>query len=93
VARAPNEPKTIVYQWNLAMQRRQFDEARQILDHGKTTPLKPEAIDMMEKETTDTITRSRHKLALGILLLLVVAAGGYLGATIWRRRRSELRAA
>jgi hypothetical protein len=91
MARAPNDPKTIVYTWNLAMERGRFDEARQILERARATQMKPEAIDQLETETTTTMSRQRTRgiwLAGG--LFAVVGSAAFLAAMALRRRRGEM---
>ncbi len=94
-ARAPNEPKTLVYEWNLAMQHSDYDAAMQILARAKTVPqMKPEAIANMESETAAT---QKDRRSLGWLIgggFVVFGAVTALVAKLWfGRRRSELRPA
>ena len=95
-ARAPNEPKTMVYQWNLAMQRHQYDAAREIIAHAKTVrQMKPDAISLMESETAATVEQRNLIILLGGGLLVVLGIAGTFGAKflLARRRDAELRPA
>ena len=87
-ARSPDEPKTLVYEWNLAMQRHQYDAARQLLERAKTTQMKPEAIAQMETETGETVEQCARMTWLGIGTLLTLGAGGLVTAFALRRRRA-----
>jgi len=50
-ASAPDAPKTISYQWALALARKDFAQARALIDHARTTEMPPQGIQQMEAAT------------------------------------------
>jgi tetratricopeptide (TPR) repeat protein len=76
-ARAPNDPKTLTYEWALAMVQDRYDDARQLVDRAKASSMKPDGIERMERETQRDQSRHRMNLFLGacsVVLALVAAA-------------------
>jgi tetratricopeptide (TPR) repeat protein len=82
---APNAPKTLTYQWALAMMKGQTDEARRLLQQAKEAGLQPEAVDRMQKAVSaQSLGRWRVPL---MTLGAVVAAAGALAFAVSRLRR------
>jgi predicted Zn-dependent protease len=83
----PNNPKTVVYQWTLAMQRGQTEAAEHLLKRAKALKLPSENIERMEALTASG--NGRRGLWTGLVAVVFVAAAG--GALVLaRRRRAQL---
>jgi hypothetical protein len=63
---APDDPKTIVFQWSLAMMRGKHDDAKRLVARAKTAGLTAEAIDGMNKLMSQR-RWSRQLLGFGAL--------------------------
>jgi tetratricopeptide (TPR) repeat protein len=84
----PKDPRTLTYEWALAMVRGHYDEAKKILERVKRTKMKPEGLEAMERETERDRLRHRKTEFLfggGALVLLV---GATFVVVTTRRRRS-----
>jgi hypothetical protein len=79
----PNNPKTVVYQWTLAMQRGQTDAARNLLKRARALRLPSENIERMEALTASG--HGRGYLWTGLAAMVFLAAAG--GALMFARRR------
>ena len=82
----PNNPKTVVYQWTLAMQRGQTEAAGRLLERAKALKLPSSNIERMEALTSSGQHGYLWKGAVAVLFLLA-AAGALMLA---RRRRAQL---
>jgi hypothetical protein len=89
-ATGPDQPRTISYQWALALARKDFAAARSAIEHAKSSAMPLEAIERMDEATVRAEplwhkgTRDwRVVAALGTLL--AVASTAY-----WMRRRSAV---
>lgn len=90
---APDDPKTLGYEWTLALRRHDYAAATLIVERSKHSAMRPDAIKVMERVTHDVsspwlraleLLRSSIKLALsGLALVLLVAT-----AFAWRRPRA-----
>jgi hypothetical protein len=83
---APNDPKTIVFQWSLAMMRGQRDDARQFVARAKMAGLTTDAIDRMNDLMSRTRWSSPRLVGVGAL-----AAAGAVLLFLALRRRLEMR--
>jgi tetratricopeptide (TPR) repeat protein len=83
---APNDPKTIVFQWSLAMMRGKRDDARQLVDRAKTAGLTTDAIDRMNDLMSRTRWSSRGLVGVGAF-----GAGAAVLLFLLLRRRMDLR--
>jgi tetratricopeptide (TPR) repeat protein len=83
-AKAPDAPKTVTYQWALAIQEGKFAEADRLVARAGTLGVPVEAM----KQTTAAGEKRRRLIVLGILLLstLVAGAAAFLTRNVWRRR-------
>jgi hypothetical protein len=88
VAIAPGDPKTITYQWVLAIQEGKFDEAKQLIEEARAQGMKPEGIESMQRETEARITRHRHVIVWFVTGALLIAAAALAGTTLLHRRRT-----
>ena len=82
----PNDPQTLIFQWSYAMLRKDFGEAKRLVQALKKTSVKPEAIAKMAEATSkkSALWRRfgydwRYQVALAIALLG--------GAVVLLRRR------
>ena len=84
---AAKDPKTLTYQWSLAMLRNHYDEAESLLARVKESSMKPEGLAQMDRETRRG--RFAHRMRTW---LVAIGVGTLLGAFGWallsRRRRS-----
>jgi tetratricopeptide (TPR) repeat protein len=89
-AAAPTDPKTISYEWALAMVKGKLDQANLLLDQAKAKGLKPEGIARMKAALSDAEAgRHRSRLFfLGLAGALLLAAVGVVAATAAMRRRA-----
>jgi predicted Zn-dependent protease len=89
-AKAPADPRTISYQWALALKRGNFDEAADLIERARATDMKPEGIDNMVRGTEAILaTRRRRFYAWGFGALAIALGLG--AATVFfvsRRRRT-----
>jgi tetratricopeptide (TPR) repeat protein len=85
---APNDPRTVSYQWSLAMQRGKFDEANVLIDRGSALGLQPEGVANMQRATLAGVKQHRRRVLIGafafILLLAGIAVAGW--SVVSRRR-------
>jgi hypothetical protein len=82
VVAAPRDPKTIAYQWTLAMARRDRAGATRQLERAKAAGIKPEGIARMEEGLRKLEARRRLPLVGAAALL---AIGALLATYLWRR--------
>jgi hypothetical protein len=81
---APGDPRTIVFQWNLALQRGQQADARRLVERAKKAGVVLANIERMQKLTESSGgTPWRAAVGVGVVALLAVAAVTW----IIRRRR------
>jgi tetratricopeptide (TPR) repeat protein len=74
-AKAPNDAKTLSFQWALALQRGQYEEAKQLVERAKQTKMKPEDVRRMELATLDAKPSVRRflrdwRVLLGLAFML-----------------------
>jgi tetratricopeptide (TPR) repeat protein len=82
-ARAPNDPKTVTYQWALAIQEGKFDDADRLVERASTLGVHVEA---MRQTTADS--EKRHRLILFVIFagVLLAGAAAFAGRAAFRRR-------
>lgn len=85
-ATSPDSPKTLTYAWALAMVRGRYDDAHRAIDRARTSSMKPEGLEGMERETARAESRRRTIYSLGGLAFALLVAG----AAIAMRRRSGM---
>jgi tetratricopeptide (TPR) repeat protein len=91
-ARAPDDPKTLSYEWALALKRGNMKEAAAVLERARSTEMKPEGIEQMERGMASAQAIRRRRLyALGLGGLAIIAGAG-LAALFATRRRGVARA-
>jgi tetratricopeptide (TPR) repeat protein len=86
----PDSPKTLAYQWSLAMVEGRYDEAKATIQRAREAEMQPEGLAKMERETIEEQSRHRMTLWLGGASALLVLAAGALGFFAWRRRSPPL---
>jgi hypothetical protein len=87
---APGDPKTLFFEWSLALMHRDFPAARKFLEHAKASPMKPEEVARMEEATIGALPiwrRAFQDWRIPATLGIVVAAALAMGMT-WRRARA-----
>jgi tetratricopeptide (TPR) repeat protein len=90
---APDDARTITYQWALALGRDQFDEARRQIERARKSGMKPEGIQAMERSTAERSSigarLKRHsKPVLGAGLGLAVLGVVFVSGRAFSRRRA-----
>jgi tetratricopeptide (TPR) repeat protein len=89
VARAPDDPKTISYQWALALKRSNFQEAEDLLERARSTDMEPAGIEQMVRGMESVRAGRRRKIYIWSFAGLAVL--GLAGtAMIWMTRRRRL---
>jgi hypothetical protein len=83
---APDDPKTLVFQWTLALLQERRDQARELLTRARAAGVMPENLARMEEVTFGSSRLTpRTAVILVIAILAVAVAAGLLVAV--RRRR------
>ncbi len=92
---APEDARTISFQWVLAIKQGNFNEAQQLIERAKKTDMKPEGIQKMQLATAQEqslsrrLARNARPIAIaGIVVLALAAAVGI--SRMLRRRATRL---
>jgi len=83
---AANDPRTVTYQWSLAMIEHRFSDARDLIIRAKAARMTSEGLTQMEKETSAELRRwylLQALTAIGVIALVALA-----GVFMVRRRRA-----
>src|SRR5450432_4203584 len=86
--KAPDDPRTISFLWALAIAKGNLDEAQALIARARTSTMKPEGIEEMERGLASIRERQRHSAyawgfgGLGVLLASV-------GAVVFMTRRGK----
>jgi tetratricopeptide (TPR) repeat protein len=94
-ASAPNDPRTITYQWALALGQERFDEARSLIERARKTAMKPQGIAAMEVATAQRASvlsrlKQRPKAVVAVLIgALVLGASLGISRLLARRRNKS----
>jgi tetratricopeptide (TPR) repeat protein len=88
-AQAPKEPTTLVYQWDLAMFRGNYVEARQLVDQARAMGMNPASIERMEREMRSKSAAHRNLVLYGILFLICAMGAAAAGVVLVRRRKEK----
>jgi hypothetical protein len=86
-ARAPDDPKTIVFRWTLAMMKGQSAEANRLLTYARATGVPKESVEKMQSITPGSSSGSR-RVAVAIAGAVAIALGGFAVMVLMRRRRA-----
>ena len=85
---APKDPRTVSFQWALAVQKKQRSAALQLIDRAREAGVSTAGISMMESETSQMVKRQVGRfvlIGLGALLLGFLVRAGFRHVT--KRRR------
>jgi tetratricopeptide (TPR) repeat protein len=87
---APNDPKTISYEWALAMVAGRLDEASGLIDQAKAVGFKAEGIAHMQSALAEAqVNQHRSRVFYSVLAaLLLLGAGAVAGAAAMRKARA-----
>jgi hypothetical protein len=93
-ALAPNDPKTITYQWALALGQERFDDARSLIERARKTSMKPEGIRAMETATAERSSirarlRQHPKSIVGVVIGMAVLGITLALSRLLSRRRNR----
>ncbi|MEO5768282.1 MAG: hypothetical protein ABIS92_08005 [Polyangia bacterium] len=84
---APGDPKTVVFQWSLAMQKGQRSEAERFIALARKSGVVLANVERMEKVTSSSLDGdARHRMVLGAIVLLL---GSLTLVAVARRRASQ----
>jgi hypothetical protein len=83
---APDDPKTVVFQWSLAVMKGQTAEAQHLLERARATGVKHDGVELMESVTPSARGPSRTAKIAGATALLTIVFAAVLFAAIRRRR-------
>ena len=86
-ATAPSDPKTISYEWALAMQESRFGRARELLAQAKAAGAKDDVLKNMQVAVDAGNRQQRKWVGLALLGSLVLAFGLFYGFVTLSRRR------
>jgi len=89
-ARAPDDPRTVVYEWTLAVQEGNFGEAEKLIEHARSVGVK---VDEMKAATAGRERKHRIQIAVLIAALLAILGGATLAARAILRKRLTPKAA
>jgi tetratricopeptide (TPR) repeat protein len=85
-ARAPDDPKTISFQWALALQEGEYAQAKRLVERAKATPMAPAGIQQMAQATATAESSHQWRVVVWtVALLLLAAAAVAAGFVAWRR--------
>jgi tetratricopeptide (TPR) repeat protein len=89
-ALAPDDTKTLFYQWSLALMQHDYAAASAFLEHAKKSPMPREDVSKMEDATIGALPvwrRAFHDWRIPATLAILVAAALGMAMT-WRRSRA-----
>jgi tetratricopeptide (TPR) repeat protein len=82
-ARAPDDPKTVTYEWALAIQEGRFDQARRLIERAGSLGV---PIDAMKQTTISSEKRYWLRLLVALVGLAMLVGGGSAVARAFMRR-------
>lgn len=85
-ALAPNDPKTISFQWAAAMRAGNAAEARRLVERARATGMKPAGLQKMEKATDAMDSGLGGRAVKAAVVVVTVFAAALLALMLWRRR-------
>lgn len=88
-ATAPDDPRTISYEWDLAVQENDFDRAEALVERARAAGVPPESLEKMSKATASHATQRTIRVALAILALVLLLAGVAVAARMIMARRAR----
>jgi len=89
IAQAPDDPKTIVFRWTLALMKGQTAEANRLLTYARATGVPRESVERMESITPGSSGGAR-KLIVTIAGAVAIALGAGAVLVLGMRRRRAL---
>jgi tetratricopeptide (TPR) repeat protein len=89
-ARSPDSPATISYEWALAMQKGQLDEAERQVGRAKAAGMPDVGVAEMRQATEGAAARRRWRIVLALAAVALLLAGGFTAARAFIRRRLRL---
>jgi len=88
-ARAPDDAKTISYQWALAVAQNRFDDARKLGERARAAGVAPENLAAMDRATTSSENRRRWQMMLAATAIaFLLGAIGIVAGRVARKRMS-----
>jgi hypothetical protein len=90
-ADAPQDPKTISFEWALAIRKGDRGEAHRLIGEAKATGMKPEGVARMQEQTDKLVLKSWMSKWVAPLLVTVALATALVVSLVFARRRRGLR--
>jgi tetratricopeptide (TPR) repeat protein len=88
---APNDVRTISYQWALATEERKFGAAERLIEQAQAMGLRQDSIDNM-KRTTEARQKNywfrQLLIMMGVVILAVFGATGFREYSRWRKAKA-----
>ncbi len=88
VAAAPENPRVLSYQWNLAVEEGKFTLAKELIARAGAAGLAPDTVLRMQKITSTTERWHWFRVGLVVLALALLAGGSGAAMRALRRRRA-----
>jgi len=90
-ADAPKDPKTISFEWALAIRKGDREEAHRLIAEAKATGMRPEGVARMQERTDKLVLKSWMSKWVAPLLVTVALATALVASLLFARRRRGLR--
>jgi hypothetical protein len=84
----PDDPKTITYQWSLALQKKDFPTAEKLVQRARATSMGPAGVEQMESATLALKQKARPGFVLFGAAFLAVFLFGVLALRFFRNTRT-----
>jgi hypothetical protein len=85
---APDDPKTVVFQWSLAVMKGQAGEAQRLLERARAIGVLGDSIERMESVTPAMGGSTRRRVTIAAATLVVAMVVAATAAVALRRRRA-----
>ena len=89
-ARDPNGPRTLSYEWSLAMARGKFDDAEALVARAGAAGVGADGLAGMEQATHAARAQRQKRIVWGGLAGMLLLAGLGMAGASWSRRRSQV---
>ena len=90
-ADAPKDPKTISFEWALAIRKGDREQAHRLIAEAKATGMKPEGVTRMQEQTDKLVLKTWVSRWVAPLLITVFLATAIVVSIVFARRRRGLR--
>jgi len=84
--KAPNDAKTVSFQWLLAVRRGKFEEARGLVERARSTKMLPAGVAQMTRATELEFQKSQRRRLYGMVPVAALAVAGAIFLATRRRK-------